>query len=99
MFRTTIHADETTDVGQAVADLRAKAERQGVPLASLELLTNAAEKILTDLVARGKQMAEIGSQVSASQTFKDEAYEVTVAFGAGQKRSFLKRLIDFIRGR
>lgn len=98
MFRTTIHADETTDVDQVVIQLRAKGQRRGVPTGQLDILCESAKKILNELVTRGREMAAIGSKISASQTLKDETYEVTVAFAAGQKQSFLARLIKRIRG-
>ncbi len=87
MFKTTIRANERTDVAELVTGLRLSAERRGVSTIDVALIAASIETTLDNLIARGRDMAASGSTVAAERTLKGPTYEVRLVFGAGERRS------------
>jgi hypothetical protein len=98
VFRTVIRADERTDIAKAVTGLRRSAERRGVSGADAAQIAAILESTLNDLVARGRSMAASGSTVAAEKTLKSANCEVRLVFGAGERRSILRRIPKIAKG-
>jgi hypothetical protein len=95
-----IKANELTDVGASVADLRVKCERSGISPVLTELLATQARKTLDQLVEHAKQLSATGSQMSATRELNGEGYSVKFEFRTARAgRSFFERVIDTLRGR
>ena len=99
MFRTTIRADENTDVASAVERLRSDASHAGVPPSELGLMVSGIQDTLVALVEQGRRMAGTGSQTNAERVMAGQGYEVRLVFSAGVRRSPLRRFLDSILGR
>jgi hypothetical protein len=98
VLRTTIRADENTDVEQAVGQLRAQCESAGVAGPHIALVAAQTREILGSLVTRGKQLASQGSQLSVTRDLTGDEYAIRLIFGAGLHRSFWQRLLEAVRG-
>ncbi len=98
MFRTTVRADQNTDVDAVVRDLRARCEGAGIAPLTLDFLIMQTREILLPLVERGKQLASQGSQISVTRDVVGDGYVVRLEFGAGVKRSFWQRILSGLRG-
>jgi hypothetical protein len=98
VFRTTIRADETTDVETAIGDLRVHCEKAGISAPNIGLLLGQTREILGALVSRGKQLSAQGSQLSVTRELSGEGYDIRLVFGAGLPRmSIWKRLLRALR--
>ena len=98
MFRTTIRADESTDVESAISDLRNQCERANVAPVVSEMIITQVHDVLAPLVERGRQFAEMGSQISVTRDVTGDGVSVKLIFRVNVRRSFFERLIDAIRG-
>lgn len=99
MFRTTVWADEHTDIVATIAKLRSDAQRAGVAPQQATLLVEGIESTLHELVTRGRAMVSAGSQISAERIMTGEGYEVRLAFGAGKPKSLIRRLVGALTRR
>jgi hypothetical protein len=99
VFRTTVRADETTNIEAVVGDLRAECERAGMIAPLVSLIEAQTREILTPLIERGRQFAGQGSQIQVTRDLTGDGYAVHVVFGAGLRRSFWDKLVDAVRGR
>ena len=98
MFRTTIRADESTDVEAVISDLRNQCERAKVAPVVSEMIIPQVYDVLAPLVERGRQLAEMGSQLSVTRDLTGDGVSVKLIFRVNVRRSFFERLIDAIRG-
>lgn len=98
MFRTTVSADENTDIDIAVSDLRSRCESNGVAAHAVDALTEQLRSILPPLIRNGKALAAQGSQLSVTRNIGFDGHEVKLIFGAGIPRSGLRKLLDRIFG-
>jgi hypothetical protein len=99
VLRTTIRADENTDVEEAVNDLRAQCETAGIGGPIAALVAGQIREVLSSFVTRGKQLASQGSQLTVTREVAGDGYSIRVVFGAGVRRTFWERLIDTLRGK
>ena len=99
MFRATIHATEESDVEMEVSAFRAKVDQAGLAPMVAELIVKQVGDVLTQLVANGRKLAAMGSQMQVTREIADQDYLVRVEFGTGRRRSWLHRIVDAIRGR
>ena len=98
MFRTTIRADENTDVEAAISDLRNQCERANFASVISELVITQAHDVLASLVERGRELAAMGSQMSVTRDVTGDGVSVKLIFRANDRRSFWRRLVDSILG-
>jgi len=101
MLRTTLEANETTDVGNAIADLRSQCESASLSPELTDTLILEASGVLIQLVERGKQLVSRGRQMAVTRELSGEGYELKISFsttGAQKRKSFLSRVLDAIRG-
>ena len=99
MFRTTIRADESTDVDAVVYDLRNRFERANVAPMVSEIIVAQVRDVLAPLVERGRQLAETGSQMSVMRDLAGDGVSVKLIVRANVRLPFFERLINVIRGR
>jgi hypothetical protein len=99
VFRTTVRADETTDIEAVVGDLRAECQRAGMIAPLVSLIEAQTREILAPLIERGRQLAGQGSQINVTRDLTGDGYAVRVVFGAGLRRSFWDKLIGAFGGR
>ena len=99
MFRTTIRADETTDVEAVISDLRNQCSRASVSPIASDLIFTQARNVLTELVERGRQLAAQGSQITVTREVEADGIAVKLVFRANVRRSFFERLVNAFRGR
>jgi hypothetical protein len=100
LFRSTIRANERTDVDAAIQRFQSEMRRSKPPLpdAVSALIVAEARGTLDEIVARGREVAALGSQMVVSRDISGEGYHVAIMFNAG-KRSLLSRLVDAVRGK
>ncbi len=94
MFRTTVTADENTDIDVAVSDLRSRCERNGVAAQAVDALVEQLRSILAPLITNGKVLAAQGSQLSVTRDIGFDGHEVKLIFGAGIPRSGFRKFLD-----
>lgn len=101
MLRTTLEANETTDVGNAIADLRSQCESASLSPELTDTLILEASGVLIQLVERGKQLVSRGRQMAVTRELSGDGYALKISFsttGAQKRKSFLSRVLDAIRG-
>jgi hypothetical protein len=98
VFRTTVTADENTDVDVAVGDLRSRCERSGVAANTVDALAEQLRTILSSLIANGKVLAAQGSQLNVTRDIGFDGHEVKLIFGAGIPRSGFRKLLSRLFG-
>jgi hypothetical protein len=94
MLRTTVTADENSDVETVVGNLRQRCERDGLPLPSIELVTTAVLEILTPLIANGKVLAAQGSQLKVTRDIEVDGCSVRLVFGSGVPQSAWRKAMN-----
>jgi hypothetical protein len=94
VFRTTVTADENTDMDIAVSDLRSRCESNGVAPQAVDALAEQLRSILAPLISNGKVLAAQGSQLSVTRDIGFDGHEVKLIFGAGIPRSGWRKLLD-----
>jgi hypothetical protein len=99
MFRRTINANVDTDVGAEIARLKSAAQAAGLSAADIEIVSASAAATLSDVVARGREMAGAGTTIAVERTLKGEGYEIYLAFCAGGRQSLWDNIVGAIRGR
>ena len=97
MFRTTIRADESTDVEATISDLRNQCERANVAPAVSEMIVTQVRDVLAPLVERGRQVAAMGSQMSVTRDVTGDGVSVKLTLRANVRPSFFERLINAFR--
>jgi hypothetical protein len=98
VFRTTIRADETTDVEAEVLRLRQGYEAAGLNQQLGEVLETQTRAILNQLVSSGRQLAAQGSQMNVKRELIGDDYAIEIDFGAGVRQSFWQRLLAKFSG-
>jgi hypothetical protein len=98
VFRTTVTADENTDIDIAVSDLRSRCESNGVAAHAVDALAEQLKSILAPLITNGKVLAAQGSQLSVTRHIGFDGHEVRLIFGAGIPRSGWRKLLDRLFG-
>jgi len=99
MFRTTVRADENTNVDQAVADLKRECDAAKIASPVVDAITIQLRDVLEPLVERGRSLASLGSQMNVSRDLTGDGFIVKILFGVNLRRSILNRLIDKFRSR
>jgi hypothetical protein len=74
VLRATVHATDQTDVDAEVTRLRADCKRSGLPGDTVDLIASQVQETLSDLVARGRELAAMGSQMSVTRGIADQAF-------------------------
>jgi hypothetical protein len=98
VFRTTVTADENTNIDIAVSDLRSRCESNGVAAHAVDALAEQLKSILAPLITNGKVLAAQGSQLSVTRHIGFDGHEVRLIFGAGIPRSGWRKLLDRLFG-
>ena len=99
MFRTTIRADETTDVEAVISNLGNQCSRASVSPIASDLIVTQARNVLAELIERGRQLAAQGSQITVTREVEADGIVVKLVFRANVRRSFFERLVDSFRWR
>ena len=98
MFRTTVTADEKTDVDIAMSDLRARCEGSGVDPQAVEMMTAQLREILKPLIANGKMLAAQGSQLKVTRDIGADGCDVKLVFSSGIQRAGWRKVLDRLLG-
>jgi hypothetical protein len=98
VIRTTVTADENSDVESVVGELRQRCQRNGLPLPLIELVAMQVLEILTPLVARGKTLSAQGSQLRVTRDIEVDGCSVRVAFGSGVPQSAWRKAMNRLFG-
>lgn len=96
MVRTTLAADENSDVDAVLVELRSQFKGTSVSQPSLDLLTAQVKEILTQLVSHGRTLAAQGSQLKVTRDIEVEGYSVKLVFGAGVPQSGWRKFVNRI---
>jgi hypothetical protein len=99
MFRRTISANDHTDVDAEIAALRAACSNARIDSPLLDMMIAQVGDVLNQLVARGNQLAEIGSQMQVTREIAGSGYSIKVIFSTNAKRTLIQRLWSALRGR
>lgn len=99
MLRATIRATEDSDPDAESAKLRAAIVSDGHPQIAADSAAAQVQSLLRDLVAKGRQLKALGSQMNVTRTIEGDGYRVELYFRVGDRRGFFERLMDRIRGR
>jgi hypothetical protein len=99
VFRTTLHANEKTDVSATIDALRSKCARSNLASSVAPSLLDQVQETLSQFVSRGRQVVSSGSQMHATREIAGEGYRVRLVFRAGDRRTTFQKLIDSLRGR
>lgn len=86
MFRARLVASERTNVSAELAELRQNAERKLLPSPQVEEMAKLVGEALTNLVERGRALADSGSQMTVDRTIEGSGYSVRVHFETGRQR-------------
>ena len=98
MFKATLRADESTDAAAVADKVRAQAKRAGVKDPHLEFMHTQLQAVLGELVEAARLTSSTGSQINASRTFQGDGYQIELIMRGNDKRSFLAKLFDSLRG-
>jgi hypothetical protein len=98
VFRTTVTADENTDVETALSDFRSRCESASVAPPTIELLAGQLREILLPLVSNGRMLAAQGSQLKVSRGLEADGCAVQLVFGSGVPRTSWRRVLDRLFG-
>jgi hypothetical protein len=96
--RTTITADETSNVDVAIDELRAYCSANGVAVSDTELLVGQLRAVLTPLIVNGKMLSAQGSQLKVERDIRVGENTVRLNFGSGAPRSGWRKIIDGLFG-
>lgn len=99
MLKSTIRADEKTNVESAISELRSKCVGSSLEPSVIDLLLSQSREILGPLVERGTQLAAMGSQMHVTREIVGSGYAITLIFRIGDNRSFFGKLFDSLRGK
>jgi hypothetical protein len=97
MFRTTLRATADTDVDAALADLRVQCSRAGLAALKTELIIAEVRMVLEQLVARGKELAALGSQMHVRREIAGQKFSVRLVFDEKKRRSLIEHLLSIFR--
>jgi hypothetical protein len=99
VLRETLNVTTTTDVEAVVSRLRAKCADAGLAPAFAELVLSQTREVVSALVEQGRRIAAVGSQMKVTRDLVGEGYTVMVIFREGDRRGFLEKLFDRLRGK
>jgi hypothetical protein len=99
MLRTTVQANERTDLNAVARRLRDDGERAGLAPATVDLLIAQAIEVLAPLISQSKQLSHSGgTTLAVSRELTGEGFSVKLAFGFREKRGVLKKAWDAMWG-
>lgn len=97
MFRATVRATVDSDVDAAVADLRAQCDQGKISAISTTMITHEVRAILDTLIARGKELASLGSNMQVSREIRGEGFAVQIFFNEKEQQNIFKRILNLFR--
>jgi hypothetical protein len=98
VLRTTVTADENSDLESVVGELRQRCERSGLPLPSIELVTTQVLEVLAPLIVRGKALSAQGSQLRVTRDIEVDGCSVRLVFGSGVPQSAWRKAMKRLFG-
>lgn len=99
MLRETLHVTTATDVDAVVSRLRAKCADAGLAPVLAEPVLIQTRELLSALIEQGRRIAAVGSQMRVTRELAGDGYSIKVIFSEGDRRSFLEKFFDRLRGK
>jgi hypothetical protein len=99
VLRETLHVNTATDVDAVVSRLRTKCADVGIAPALAEPVLIQTRELLSALIEQGRRIAVVGSQMAVARELTGDGYSIKVIFREGDRRGFLEKFFDRLRGR
>lgn len=98
MYRETIRLTDRSDADDVLARFAASVGRADLSTPAKELLNADVRRTVLDLIEHGRQVAAVGSKMSASRRIEGDGYQVSIAINADGRQSILSRLLALFGG-